>query len=114
MQSYLSSIDLWRFANEAEESNDSAEVFEGLSAARECSGLIDRQADISAFISGSKATSVRGDLSPEREMAATTVLKRCSGFADAGLARIGALIAALAKREEDLGGEGGCLCKWLF
>ena len=47
-------------------------------------------------------------------MAAATVLKRCSGFADAGLARIGALIAALAKREEDMGGEGGCLCKWLF
>ena len=93
----------WDFARNSLSSNDQKQVYEAVSAARECNAILNLKNMLGNF-SGGASTPLHGSLTPERQLAISSIMKRCEGFDRAGPAESKALLKSLMERDKYLGG----------
>lgn len=93
----------WDFARKSLSSNDQKQVYEAVSAARECNAVLNLKNVLGDF-SGGASTPLHGVLTPERQIAISSIMKKCEGFDRAGPLESKALLKSLIERDKYLGG----------
>lgn len=95
-ESFNSSDDLWKLANDALKRSDSPGVYEGFVAAKECNGVVQMQDEFANFASGGNSL-LAGALTPERQLGIQRLFRLCEGFIKAGKTESRQLMKALGE-----------------
>ena len=86
--------DFWKYANAMKNSKDPAKVMEARHAVLECQGFAALNEEMASFVSGGKSK-LEGRLTPERQLAFSSLTSKCNGFRVASRSDVLALKHAL-------------------
>lgn len=101
--SYESAKDIWQFASDALASGNSARLYEGYQAARECRQMFLIDTGLLNFAAGG-SPGPYGEITAERQQAISALASKCQGFLQHGRPASDALVKELQVAGEATGG----------